>query len=45
MRCVKLMGERVNARDFDRQIVELQVRAVILNHFTQLGTPETVCVG
>jgi Transposase DDE domain len=45
MRCVKLMGERVMARDFDRQVAELQVRAAILNRFTQLGTPETVRVG
>ena len=44
MRCVKLMGERVLARDFDRQVAELQVRAAILNRFTQLGTPETVRV-
>jgi chromosome condensin MukBEF MukE localization factor len=44
MRCVKLMGERVMARDFDRQMAELQVRAAILNRFTQLGTPETVRV-
>jgi hypothetical protein len=44
MRCVKLMGERVMARDFDRQVAELQVRAAILNRFTQLGTPETVRV-
>ena len=29
------------ARDFDRQVAELQVRAVILNRLTQLGTPET----
>ncbi len=45
MRCVKLMGERVMARDFDRQVAELQVRAAILNRFTQLGTPETMRVG
>ena len=44
MRCVKLMGERVMARDFDRQVAELQVRAAILNRFTQLGTPRR-CVG
>ncbi len=30
------------AGDFDRQVAELQVRAAILNHFTRLGTPETV---
>ena len=40
-----MMGERVMARDFDRQVAELQVRAAILNRFTQLGTPETVRVG
>ena len=45
MRCVKLMGELVMARDFDRQVAELQVCAAILNRFTQLGTPKTVRVG
>lgn len=34
MRCFKLLGERVTARDFDRQVAELQVRAAILNPFT-----------
>ena len=28
MRCFKLLGERVMARTFERQVVELQVRAV-----------------
>jgi len=42
MRCFKLLGERVMARDFDRQVAELQVRAAILNGFTRLGTPWTV---
>ena len=44
MRCFKLLGERVMARDFDRQVTELQVRAAILNRFTRLGTPTTVTV-
>lgn len=44
MRCFKLLGERVMARDFDRQVAELQVRVAILNRFTQLGTPTTVRV-
>jgi hypothetical protein len=39
MRCFKLLGERVMARDFDRQVTELQVRVAILNRFTHLGTP------
>jgi hypothetical protein len=44
MRCFKLLGERVMARDFDRQVAELQVRAAILNRFTRLGAPTTVAV-
>ena|SRR5471032_1470373 len=32
------------ARDFDRQVAELQVRAAILNRFTRLGTPTTVAM-
>ena len=44
MRCFKLLGERVMARDFDRQVAELQVRAAILNRFTRLGRPTTVAV-
>jgi hypothetical protein len=44
MRCFKLLGERVMARDFDRQVAELQVRAAILNRFTRLGTPMTVAM-
>jgi len=42
MRCFKLLGERVMARDFDRQVAELHVRDEILNRFTRLGTPTTV---
>ncbi len=45
MRCFKLLGERVMARDFDRQVAELQIRAAILNRFTALGTPKTQRVG
>lgn len=42
MRCFKLLGERVAARDFDRQVAELQIRASILNRFTRIGRPHTV---
>ena len=45
MRCFKLLGERVMARDFDRQAAELQIRAAILNRFTAIGTPQTQRVG
>lgn len=44
MRCFKLLGERVMARDLDRQVAELQVRAAILNRFTRLSTPTTVAM-
>jgi hypothetical protein len=44
MRCFKLLGERIMSRDFDRQVAELQVRAALLNRFTQLGTPMTVAM-
>ena len=41
MHCVKLLGQRLMARDFDRQVAELQVRIAILNRFTALGIPVT----
>jgi len=37
MRCFKLLGERVMARDFDRQIAELQVRAAISQSVHPVG--------
>jgi hypothetical protein len=40
----KRLGERVMARTFERQVVELHVRAALLNRFTQLGHPTTVPV-
>lgn len=45
MHCVKLIGQRLSARDFDRQVAEIQIRAAILNGFTALGIPKTVTVG
>lgn len=44
MHCFKRLGERVMARSFARQVVELHVRVALLNRFTQLGTPVTVPV-
>jgi hypothetical protein len=43
--CMKLLGQRLSARDFDRQVAEIQIRAAILNGFTALGMPRTVAVG
>ena len=45
MHCVKLLGQRLSARDFDRQVAEIQIRAAILNGFTALGIPHTVAAG
>jgi len=42
MHCFKLLGQRLAARTFDRQTTELKVRAVILNRFSEIGTPNTI---
>ena len=44
MHCFKLLGHRVAAHTFERQITELKVRASVLNRFSELGTPKTVRV-
>ena len=41
MNCTKLLGQKLMARDFDRQTAELQVRIATLNRFTALGIPVT----
>ena len=41
MNCVKLLGQKLMARDFERQVAELQVRIAILNRYTALGIPVT----
>ena len=45
MHCVKLPGQRLMARDFDRQVAEVQVRTAVMNGYTALGIPVTVAVG
>ena len=45
MHCVKLLGQGLMARDFDRQVAELQIRAAVLNGYTALGIPVTETVG
>ena len=45
MHCVKLLGQRLMARDFERQVAEFQVRVAVLNGYTALGTPLTKVVG
>lgn len=45
MNCIKLLGQSPMARDFDRQVAQLQVRIAVLNDYTALGIPVTVPVG
>ena len=45
MNCMKLLGQRLMARDFDRQVAEVQVRIAIMNGYTALGIPVTKAVG
>ena len=45
MHCVKLLGQSLMARDFDRQVAELQIRAAVLNGYTALGIPVTEPMG
>ncbi|GHG96031.1 transposase [Pseudodonghicola xiamenensis] len=45
MHCVKLLGQRLMAQDFDRQVAEVQVRIAVMNGYTALGIPVTEAVG
>ena len=45
MNCVKLLGQRLMSREFDRQVAEVQIRVAVLNRFTALGIPMTVATG
>ena len=45
MHCVKLLGQRLMARDFDRQVAEFQIRVAVLNSYTALGIPVAKVVG
>lgn len=45
MYCMKLLGQKLMARDLDRQVAELQLRVAVMNGFTALGIPVTDAVG
>ncbi len=45
MHCVELLGQSLLARDFERQVAELQIRAAALNGHTALGIPTTAPAG
>jgi hypothetical protein len=40
MRCLKAFGDRIAARDPDRQTAEIQIRIALTNRFPALGTAE-----
>jgi len=44
MRCLKSFGERIMARDPDRQTAEIHIRIALMNRFNALGTAEIVRV-
>jgi IS5 family transposase len=45
MRCLKAFGERIAARDPDRQTAEVHIRIALMNRFSALGTAEIVRLG
>ena len=44
MRCLKAFGERIAARDPDRQTAEIHIRVALMNRFNALGTADVVRV-
>jgi hypothetical protein len=42
MWCLKAFGERIAARDPDRQTAEIQIRIALMNRFSAIGTAEIV---
>lgn len=45
MHCMKLVGQSLMARDFERQVAEIQIRIAVLNRYTAVGIPITEPVG
>lgn len=42
MQCLKAFGERIDARDKDRQTAEIQLRIALISGFSALETVEIV---
>ncbi len=45
MHCMKLLGQRLMARDFDRQVAKGQIRIAIMNGYTAIDISVTKAVG
>mgnify|MGYP001790855285 CR=1 FL=1 len=43
--CVKLLGQSLMARDFNRQVAEIQILVAVLDRCTALGIPVTKPIG
>ena len=41
MHCIKLLGDKLSARNFQSQFNEIHARVAVLNRFTELGRPHT----
>ena len=44
MHCIKLLGDKLSARNFQSQVNEIHERVAVLNKFTELGRPHTQVV-
>ncbi|MGL4290884.1 MAG: IS5 family transposase [Phreatobacter sp.] len=44
MRCLKAFGDRIAARDPERQTAEIHIRVTLINRFNALGTAEIIRV-
>lgn len=45
MHCIKFLGQRLSACEFDRQVAGFQIRVAVLNGFTALVMPITKVAG
>jgi hypothetical protein len=44
MRCLRAFGERIAARDPDRETAEIHIRVALMNRFSALGTAKIIRV-
>ena len=44
MHCIKLLGDKLSAKNFQSQVNEIHARVAVLNIFTELGRPHTQVV-
>lgn len=44
MHCIKLLSDKLSARNFQSQVNEVHARIAILNNFIELGRPHTQVV-